>query len=109
MKRGIPGWMMAGAMLAATAVRADTDLTDKANGAVYVLGQAADGTATLVNKLDGEMDRYTLMPNCYAEHPIYGTGAWLAADGGWRIMVQGTQIVGFDGPPPLESPACVPQ
>ena len=30
-------------------------------------------------------------------------------EGGWRIMVQGSQIVAFDGAPPLDNPACVPQ
>ncbi|MFN4142441.1 hypothetical protein [Aestuariivirga sp.] len=46
---------------------------------------------------------------CYAESPIYGVGAWQAADNGWRIMVQGTKILSFEGAAPLENPACVPQ
>jgi len=46
---------------------------------------------------------------CYAVHPSYGVGAWQAVDGGWRIMVQGTKILSFEGAAPLENPACVPQ
>jgi hypothetical protein len=88
---------------------ADTELTDKATGAVYLLTVKDDGTAVLASKADGEVDTYTLQSKCYAEHPIYGLGAWQAVEGGWRIMVGGSQIVSFDGDPPLDNPACVPQ
>lgn len=89
---------------------AETDLADKATGAVYTLGDAAEGKVTLTSKADGEMDTYTLAAdNCQAEHPIYGVGAWQAVEGGWRIMVQGAQVLGFDGSPPFDNPACVPQ
>lgn len=103
------GGIIAGVLLAAGPVLADTELADKATSAVYVLALTEDGSATLVNKLDGEMDSYKLTSNCYATHPIYGLGAWQAVEGGWRIMVGGTQIVSFDGAPPLDNPACVPQ
>ena len=103
------GWIITGVVLAALPAQADTDLADKGTGAVYVLAMAADGSATLVNKLDGEMDSYILTPDCYATHPIYGLGALQAVEGGWRIMVGGSQIVSFDGAPPLDNPACVPQ
>ncbi len=97
------------AMAMASPALADTELADKATGAVYVLTLRDDGTAVLASKADGEMDSYTLQPKCYAEHPIYGLGAWQAVEGGWRIMVGGSQIVSFDGAPPLDNPACVPQ
>jgi hypothetical protein len=95
-------------LLAAPAF-ADTDLADRATGAVYVLGAPAGAEVTLVNKIDGAMDSYVLTQDCYATHPIYGVGAWQAVEGGWRIMVGGTQIVSFDGATPLDNPACVPQ
>lgn len=97
------------AMAMASPALADTELADKATGAVYVLTLRDDGTAVLASKADGEMDSYALQPKCYAEHPIYGLGAWQAVEGGWRIMVGGSQIVSFDGAPPLDNPACVPQ
>ena len=96
------------ALLVPAAAFADGELTDKATGAVYVLTAKDDGTTVLASKVD-EIDAYTLQPNCYAEHPIYGLVAWQAVDGGWRIMVQSTQIVSFDGAPPLDNPACIPQ
>ncbi len=95
------------ALLMPVAAHADGDLADKTTGAVYVLTTAGDGTATLAGV--DEIDTYALKPDCYAEHPIYGLGAWQAVEGGWRIMVQGSQIVSFDGAPPLDNPACVPQ
>jgi hypothetical protein len=89
---------------------ADTELADKGTGAIYILGTAnADGDLPLVNKLDGEMDSYLLTQDCYAKHPLYGLAAWQAVDGGWRIMVSGTQAVSFDGATPFDNPACVPQ
>lgn len=95
--------------LAAPAL-AQAELTDQTTGAVYLLGDVAEGKVTLTSKADGEMDAFTLAQDtCYAEHPIYGLGAWQVVDGGWRIMVQGSQIVSFDGAPPLDNPACVPQ
>lgn len=94
----------------ATPALAETELADQATGAVYLLGDAAEGKVTLTSKTDGEMDAYTLAQDtCYAEHPIYGTGAWQTVEGGWRIMVQGSQIVSFEGAAPLENAACVPQ
>lgn len=94
----------------ATPGLADTELADKATGAIYILGAAnADGELPLANKLDGEMDSYLLTQDCYAKHPIYGLAAWQAVDGGWRIMVSGTQAVSFDGATPFDNPACVPQ
>ncbi len=101
--------MLGAALMAPAAAFADGELADKATGAVYVLTTGADGNAVLASKADGEMDSYKLSPKCYAEHPIYGLGAWQAVEGGWRIMVGGTQIVSFDGAPPLDNPACVPQ
>ena len=89
---------------------AETELTDTTTGAVYLLGEAADGKVSLTSKADGEMDSFVLSQDtCYAESPIYGMGAWQSVDGGWRIMVQGTQILAFEGAAPLENPACVPQ
>lgn len=97
-------------MIFAPPALAETDLTDQATGAVYILGDAAEGKVTLTSKADGEMDAYVLSQDtCYAEHPIYGLGAWQAVEGGWRIMVQDTQIISFEGAAPLENPACVPQ
>jgi hypothetical protein len=92
----------------ATPAFADEDVTDTATGTVYALTLNDDGTATLASKVD-EIDSFALKSDCYAEHPIYGLGAWQAVDGGWRIMVQGSQIVSFEGTPPLDNPACVPQ
>jgi hypothetical protein len=109
MNHGLFGATLALAMLAGAAARADTELADKATGAVYVLTAGEDGAAVLASKADGEMDSYKLTANCYAEHPIYGLGAWQAVEGGWRIMVGGTQIVSFNGATPLDNPACVPQ
>jgi hypothetical protein len=109
MNHGLFGATLALAVLAGAAARADAELADKATGAVYVLSAGDAGTMMLVNKTDGEMDSYKLEPNCYATHPIYGLGAWQAVEGGWRIMVGGTQIVAFDGATPLDNPACVPQ
>jgi hypothetical protein len=97
------------AFFLATPALAETELADKATGAVYVLGDPANAEILLVNKVDGEMDSYILAENCYATHPIYGLGAWQAVEGGWRIMVGGTQIVSFDGATPFDNPACVPQ
>ena len=89
---------------------AETELADKTTGAVYSLGAAnADGELPLTNKLDGEMDSYLLTQDCYAKHPIYGLAAWQAVEGGWRIMVSGTQAISFDGATPFDNPACVPQ
>ena len=97
-------------MLFSTPALAETELTEQTTSAVYILGDAAEGKVTLTSKADGEMDAYVLAQDtCYAEHPIYGLGAWQVVDGGWRIMVQGTQIVSFEGAAPLENPACVPQ
>lgn len=94
----------------ATPALAETELADQATGAVYLLGDVAEGKVTLTSKADGEMDAFVLAQDtCYAEHPIYGTGAWQVVEGGWRIMVQGSQIVAFDGAPPLDNLACVPQ
>ena len=98
------------AMFLSTPALAETELTDQTTGAVYILGDAADGKVTLTSKADGEADAYALAKDtCYAEHPIYGMGAWQVVEGGWRIMVQGTQIISFEGTAPLENPACVPQ
>lgn len=98
------------ALLLSTPALAEAELSDQATGAVYVLGDAADGKVTLTSKADGANDAYVLLQKaCLVEHPIYGVGVWQAADGGWRIMVQGTKIVSFEGAAPLENPACVPQ
>lgn len=97
-------------MFLSTPALAETELTDQTTGAVYILGEVAEGKVTLTSKADGEMDAYVLAQDtCYAEHPIYGLGAWQAVEGGWRIMVQNTQIISFEGAAPLENPACVPQ
>lgn len=89
---------------------AETELADQTTGAVYLLGEVVDGKVTLTSRADGAADTFVLAKDtCYAEHPIYGTGAWQVVDGGWRIMVQGSQIVRFDGAAPLDNPACVPQ
>ncbi|PZF78179.1 hypothetical protein DK847_07140 [Aestuariivirga litoralis] len=93
-----------------TPALAATELADQATGAVYVLSDAVDGKVLLTSKADGGTDAYVLSQDtCYATHPIYGVGAWQAVDGGWRVMVQGTQILSFKGPAPLQNPACVPQ
>ena len=97
-------------MFLSTPALAETELTDQTTGAIYILGVAAEGMVTLSSKADGEMDAYVLAQDtCYVEHPIYGMGAWQVVEGGWRIMVQGTQIVSFEGAAPLENSACVPQ
>lgn len=96
-------------MIFSSPALAETELTDQATGTAYLLGDVTDGQVTLTNKVDGEMDAYVLTPDCYATHPIYGMGVWQAVEGGWRIMVQGTQIVSFEGATPLENQACVPQ
>ena len=98
------------ALLLSTPALAETELSDQATGAVYILGDAAEGKVTLTSKADGGNDAYVLSQDtCYAENPIYGVGAWQAVNGGWRIMVQGTKILSFEGAAPLENPACVPQ
>lgn len=98
------------ALLLSTPALAETELTDQATGAAYILGDAAGGKVTLTSKADGQNDAYVLSQDtCYAENPIYGVGAWQAVDGGWRIMVQGTKVLSFHGAAPLENPACVPQ
>ena len=98
------------ALLFSTPALAESDLSDQATGAVYILGDAAAGKVTLSSKTDGRNDAFVLSQDtCYAESPIYGVGAWQAVDGGWRIMVQGTKVLSFEGAAPLENPACVPQ
>lgn len=98
------------ALLLPTSALAATELSDQATGAVYILSDAAEGKVLLTSKADGANDAYLLSRDtCYAVSPIYGTGAWQAVDGGWRIMVQGTQILSFAGAAPLQNPACVPQ
>ena len=98
------------ALLLSTPALAATELSDQATGAVYILGDAAAGKVTLTSKADGGSDAYVLSQDtCYAEHPIYGVGAWQTIDGGWRIMVQGTKVLSFEGAAPLANPACVPQ
>ncbi|MFO1133545.1 MAG: hypothetical protein U1E16_16225 [Hyphomicrobiales bacterium] len=98
------------ALLLSTPALAETELSDQATGAVYVLGDAADGKVTLTSKADGGNDAYVLSQDtCYAENPIYGVGAWQAVDGGWRIMVQGTKVLSFEGAAPLKNPACIAQ
>lgn len=77
---------------------------------VNILGDAADRKVTLTSKADGANDAFVLSQDtCYAENPIYGVGAWQTVDDGWRIMVQGTQILSFKVAAPLENAACVPQ
>lgn len=94
-------------MFFSTPALAETELTDQATGAVYILGDATEGKVTLTSKADAEMDTFVLSEEtCYAEHPIYGLGAWQVVEGGWKIMVQGSQIVSFEGAAPLENPAC---
>lgn len=98
------------ALVLSTPALAATELSDQATGAVYILGDAADGKVTLTSKADGANDAFILSQDtCYAESPIYGLGAWQVADGGWRIMVQGSKVLSFEGAAPLENPACVPQ
>ncbi len=97
-------------MFLSTPALAETELTDQATGAVYVLGDVDEGKVTLTSKADGEMDAFVLSQDtCYAEHPIYGLGAWQAVEGGWRIMMQGSQVASFEVAAPLTNPACVPQ
>lgn len=94
-------------MFLSTPALAETELTDQTTGAVYILGDVAEGKVTLTSKADGEMDAFTLSQDtCYAEHPIYGLGAWQVIEGGWKIMVQGSQIVSFESAAPLKNPAC---
>lgn len=98
------------ALLLPTPALAETELSDQATGAVYILSDAAGGKVTLSSKADGANDAFVLSQDtCYAESPIYGVGAWQAVDGGWRIMMQGTKVLSFEGAAPLENPACVPQ
>lgn len=98
------------ALLLSTPAQAATELSDQATGAVYVLGDATAGKVTLTSKADGGSDAYVLSQDtCYAESPIYGVGAWQAVDGGWRIMVQGSKVLSFEGAAPLDNPACAPQ
>jgi len=98
------------ALLLSTPALAETELSDQATGAVYILGDAAEGKVTLTSKVDGQNDAFVLSQDtCYAESPIYGVGAWQAVEGGWRIMVQGTKVLSFEGAAPLENAACVPQ
>ena len=79
---------------------AQTQLTDIATGAAYVLTMQPDGTATVVG-VDGASDTYTLHADlCVAEHPIYGLVSWKAADGGWQIAIDGAVLVSFEGDPP---------
>lgn len=94
----------------ATPALAETELADQATGAFYLLGDVVDGKVSVTSKADGEADTFVLAQDtCYAEHPIYGLGAWQTVDGGWRIMVQGSQIVSFEGAAPLDNPDCVTQ
>jgi hypothetical protein len=98
------------ALLLSTPALAETELSDQATGAVYILGDAAEGKVTLTSKADGENDAFVLWKDpCFAESRIYGVGTWQAVDDGWRIMMQGTKILSFAGAAPLENPACVPQ
>ena len=98
------------ALLLPAPALAATEISDQATGAVYTLADVADGKVLLTSKADGGNDAYVLSRDtCYAENPIYGIGAWQAVDGGWRIMVQGTKILSFEGAAPLKNPACVPQ
>ena len=98
------------AMFLSTPALAETELTDQTTGAVYILGDAAEGKVTLTSKADGEADAYVLsQDSCYAEHPIYALGAWQGMDGSWQIMIQGSKIVSFDGAAPFETTACVTQ
>lgn len=95
-------------MFLSTPALAETELTDQTTGAVYILGEAAEGKVTLTSKADGEMDAFVLSEEtCYAEHPIYGLGAWQGLEGRWQIMVQGSKIVSFDGEAPFETPVCI--
>lgn len=98
------------ALLLPTPALAATEVSDQATGAIYILSDATEGKVLLTSKADGGNDAYVLSQDtCYAVSPIYGTGAWQAVENGWRIMVQGTQILSFAGTPPLANPACVPQ
>ena len=98
------------ALLLSTPALAETELSDQATGAVYILGDATEGKVTLTSRADGQNDAFVLSQDtCYAESPIYGVGAWQAVEGGWRIMVQGTKVLSFEGAAPLENAACVPQ
>ena len=79
---------------------AQTQLTDIATGAAYVLTMQPDGTAKVVG-VDGDYDTYTLHSDlCVAEHPVYGLVSWKAADGGWQIAIDGAVLVSFEGDPP---------
>ena len=98
------------ALLLSTPAMAETELSDQATGAVYILGDAAEGKVSLTSKADSQNDAYVLWQKaCLTEHPIYGVGIWQAVDGGWRILVQGTKILSFEGATPLKNPACIPQ
>lgn len=101
-----PGLALAAAALALPAL-AETELSDRATGAAYVLQDAnANGELPLANKLDGEMDTYLLTPDCHAKHPIYGMGAWQAVDGGWQVVYSGAPYVSFEGDPPFPGANC---
>jgi hypothetical protein len=84
---------------------AQTALPDEATGAVYTLTVNADGTATLAGV--DEIDKFTLRPDCFASHEIYGVGLWMVEGEAWRVEMGGSKIVSFAGAPPLEA-ACPP-
>ncbi len=106
-KSGLVTLALVGAI--ASPALAETELADKATGAIYILGAASEGEVSLTSKLDAEMDRYNLTQDCYATHPLYGLAGWKADGEGWSIMLGDVQVVSFDGPPPLDGTACTAQ
>jgi hypothetical protein len=94
-----------GLLAAALPLAAQTAVPDEATGASYTLTVNADGTATLAGV--DEIDKFTLRPDCFASHEIYGLGLWMVEGEAWRIEMGGSKIVSFAGTPPLDA-ACPP-
>ncbi|WP_395541638.1 hypothetical protein [Neotabrizicola sp. sgz301269] len=94
-----------GLLALATPLAAQTELPDEATGAVYALTVNADGTAVLAGS--DAIDTFTLRPDCFASHEIYGVGLWMVEGETWRIEMGGSKIVSFAGAPPLDA-ACPP-
>ena len=107
MRHSVVKAILCAVLLAPVAALADTELTDRATGAVYVLTTDTDGALVLASKVD-ESDTFRLREACIVEHPIYGVGVWKQDARGWTILMQGSKIVSFDGPPPQSKKTCLP-